>query len=228
MVLYKNIRSSSIILTDHGRVATLLNDQTIDSAMDQDSGGRHMDAAALNDPLDNKYAPILAILYDENKIDVLRGTDYSTRIKITVDKWNSDPSSKQGFVALLPYSDFFVTAKQGETKIWFKNYITEGVKDRSLETALRSIMHISSSPEHKVLSVFDWELSAMIQFFVPEIRCGDDPLITKCSSVSLNDNVSCIENAHWNKVDRKCFCKGGFFLDTNTRTCKKCQCMDKD
>ena len=99
--------------------------------MKEGQGGRHMDVAAINDPLDNKYAPLLAILYDENKVDVFRGTDYSTKNTLTVDTWSSNPTTNQGFVVLLPYSDFVVIAKQGETKMWFKNYIKIDAGDRA-------------------------------------------------------------------------------------------------
>jgi hypothetical protein len=74
-------------------------------------GGRHMDVAVLNDPLDNKYAPLIAILYDENKIDVLRGNEYNIVQNLQVDYWNNAASDNQGFIVLLPYSDFLVTAK---------------------------------------------------------------------------------------------------------------------
>ena len=78
MVLYQNLKVNSLILTDYGQIAEL-GIQTIVSGMDQIGGGRHMDADSLNDPLDNKYAPLLAILYDERKIDILRGADYLTK-----------------------------------------------------------------------------------------------------------------------------------------------------
>ena len=89
-----------------------------------------------------------------------------------------------------------------------------------------SILQIVVSPELKVISVFDQHLTAMIQFFIPEIRCGEDPLIESCSKLNLHENIKCIKNAVWNIIDKKCFCIGGFFLDINTRTCKKCKCMD--
>jgi hypothetical protein len=195
--------------------------------MSQDQAGRHMDAAALNSPLESKYAPLLAILYDENKVDVFRGNEYLQRKQLVISQWSNQKSNSQGFLVLLPYSDFLVVAKQGETKIYFKNYIEINKNDRTLETALRSIIHISLSPEHKIITVFDWELTALIQFNVPEISCGHDPLIVSCSSLLLNDQIECIEHAVFNQVDKKCFCKGGYYLDINTRTCKKCQCFEK-
>jgi hypothetical protein len=79
-----------------------------------------------------------------------------------------------------------------------------------------------------MITVFDYNLSAMIQFLVPEISCGYDPLIKECSPLYLHESVVCIENAVWNIVDKKCFCSGGYFLDTNSRTCEKCKCRDAE
>ena len=189
MVLYKNLRESQIIFTDFFNKETKFSDQTITSGMSQDQAGRHMDAAALNSPLESKYAPLLAILYDENKVDVFRGNEYLQRKQLVISQWSNQKSNSQGFLVLLPYSDFLVVAKQGETKIYFKNYIEINKNDRTLETALRSILHISLSPEHKIITVFDWELTALIQFNVPEISCGHDPLIVSCSSLLLNDQI---------------------------------------
>ena len=108
LILYKDLKESSILITGYNRVA-VLQPRTILSGMNL--GGRHMDVAVLNDPLDNKYAPLIAILYDENKIDVLRGNDYNLVQNLLVDDWNYAATDNQGFIVLLPYSDFLVTAK---------------------------------------------------------------------------------------------------------------------
>jgi hypothetical protein len=62
---------------------------------------------------------------------------------------------------------------------------------------------------------------------VPEIGCADDRLIKTCSGLFISKKVECIENAVWNKVNRKCFCKGSYFLDIDTRTCQKCAFLGK-
>jgi hypothetical protein len=49
------------------------------------STGRQIDAASLNDPLINIHAPLVAILYDENQLDVFRGPNYMTKITLVVD-----------------------------------------------------------------------------------------------------------------------------------------------
>ena len=186
-----------------------------------------MDAASLDDPQMNINAPMIAILYDENKIDTFKGQDYTDKKTMVVNQWSDQNSNNEGFIILLPLSDFMVCAKQGETKIWVLNYIELGKNNRPLETAFSSILHISLSPEHKVLTVFDRKLTALIQFFVPEIECPNDPLIKSCSGLFLNKQIECVENAVWNMLDKQCFCIGGYFLDINTRTCKKCSCLTK-
>ena len=142
-----------------------------------------------------------------------------------MDKWPKTISTKQGYIKILPYSDFLVVAKQGESVVWFKNYITPNKQDRGLETAFSSILDIALSPEHKILTVFDEKLTALVQFFVIEIGCADDPLIKSCSGLYMNRIVQCIENAVWNLEDKKCFCRGGFFLNIKDRTCEKCKCL---
>ena len=82
------------------------------------------------------------------------------------------------------------------------------------------------SPKHKLISIFDSHLTAFIQLLIPEILCFDDPLIARCSPIYLMKDIECDKNAVWNIVDKMCFCKGGFFLDLNTRTCERCKCTE--
>jgi hypothetical protein len=84
---------------------------------------RHMDATTLNDPLVNKYAPLIGILYDENKIDVFTGQEFTKKMTQTIEKWRAIKTDNEGYILFLPYSDFLVAAKYGETQIWFINYI---------------------------------------------------------------------------------------------------------
>lgn len=70
-----------------------------------------MDADTHNDLQTNKYAPLLSILYDENKIDVFRGEGYSEKLTLVVEEWQKLLPNGQGYIRFLPYSDFLVTAK---------------------------------------------------------------------------------------------------------------------
>jgi hypothetical protein len=101
-----------------------------------------------------------------------------------------------------------------------------GLGDRVLETALPSIINIVIGHDHKLLTIFDSELTVLLQYFVPEISCGYDPLVLSCSVLYMNEGVECSSNAVWNMAEKKCYCVGGYFLDVNQRTCKKCQCTD--
>lgn len=173
MILYKMRHQSDVILTEATKTATF-ELKTINSGMKD----RHMDADTLNNTNNNKNAPLVAVFYDENKIDVINGLDYKINQTLEITQlWSQEKTTNQGFILLLPYSDFLVVAKEGETIVWFKNYIRLGDKDRSLQTALPSIINISLSPEHKILTVFDKHHTALIQFFVVEIECVNDPLI---------------------------------------------------
>ena len=226
LILYKTHKKLHFILTNAKKQVVFDEFSSFESKMVL----RHMDAAALYDQQLNKYAPLLAILYDENVIDLYRGEGVGrTKLTFNIPQWvyrSPDNRELEGFLVLLPYSDFLVVAKEGETKIWFKNYINTGLNsnDRSLETAFRSILNIFLSPEHKILTVFDRDLTALIQFFVTEIGCGDNFLIKSCSGLYLNKNIECVENGVWNILDKKCFCLGGYYIDINTRSCLKCKC----
>ena len=187
---------------------------------------RHIDATSFLDTVINKNGPLIGFLYDENKVDILRGDGYLINQSLVISQWSDSISINEGYILFMPYSNFVVVGKYGETLILFKNYINVGKNDRALETALSSIISIIHSPEHKIITVSDSNILAMIQFLVPEIGCGYDPLIMSCSKLYLNDDIECVKNAVWNMVDKKCFCQGGYYLNINTRTCDKCQCRE--
>jgi hypothetical protein len=84
------------------------------------------------------------------------------KTSLIVSEWSNSLEYTEASLIFLPYSDFLVTAKYGETKVIFKNYKKEGLNDRVLETALSSIVQVLLSPEHKVITVFDGGLSAII------------------------------------------------------------------
>ena len=153
IIIYKNNRINDIILTSSKREAFLETKNIKTEMID-----RHMDAVSHNDLDTNKYAPLVAFLYDENKVEVFRGQDYKIKSKLTVTKWSEAISTNVGFILLLPYSEFLVTAKTGETLVWFINYINVGIKDRSIQTAMSEILNISLVPQLKVLNIFDRKL----------------------------------------------------------------------
>ena len=190
-----------------------------------------MDAAVLNDPITNKNEPVIALFYNENKVDIIKEEDFTLKNTLVISEWSDESASnKEGFIILLPYSDFLVVAKEGESKVIFKNYMKIGQNDRVLQTGLKNINHIFLSPDHKIITVFDRVISAMIQFFVPEISCSNDPLIASCSLLYMNEKVECVKNAVWNIAEKKCYCVGGYFLHedqiTSTRSCQKCKCTE--
>ena len=210
IIVYKELRKCEFIITNLKREA-IFKDFFIETNMQI----RHMDSSVIYDPSDNKYAPLVAILYDDNLIDVFRGENF-TPVTLEIPQWAGNTLNK-GFVLLLPYSDHLVVAKQGHTTILFKNYIDSNLNEREVETAFRSIAQITLSPSHKILTVYDQQLIALTQFFVYEIRCGNDPLILSCSGVFINQKVECVQNAVWNILQKKCFCIGGYYLDIITR-----------
>ena len=70
-----------------------------------------MDAAALNNLIENKNGPLIAILYDEKKIQVFRKDGYTLNQFLEIDDWSKTESVNKGFIILLPNSDFLVVAK---------------------------------------------------------------------------------------------------------------------
>ena len=126
------------------------------------SSVENLTAASHIDIKTNTNGPLIGILYNKNIIDVFTGPTYSLKTSLIVSEWSSSLESTEASLIFLPYSDFQVTAKYGETKVIFKNYKKEGLNDRVLETALSSIVQVLLSPEHKVITVFDGALSAII------------------------------------------------------------------
>jgi hypothetical protein len=82
MILYAKRHWNDIIVTNNKREAIYEKD-TVNSKMSKT--GRQMDAASLNDPFSNTNAPALAILYDENLIDIFRGPNYITKQTLVVN-----------------------------------------------------------------------------------------------------------------------------------------------
>lgn len=86
-----------------------------------------MDAAVLNDPITNKNEPVIALFYNENKVDIIKEEDFTLKNTLVISEWSDESASnKEGFIILLPYSDFLVVAKEGESKVIFKNYMKIG------------------------------------------------------------------------------------------------------
>ena len=122
-----------------------------------------MDAAVLNDPTNSKNGPLIALLFNQNKVVVLKEDDFSLVNNIAVSDWTDNSvSERDGFITLLPHSDFLVVAKEGESKVIFKNYVNLGKNDRVLETAFSNINNIFLSPDHKIITVFDRGITALL------------------------------------------------------------------
>lgn len=56
------------------------------------------------------------------------------------------------------------------------------------------------------------------------IGCPPDQNIRTCSPIFLYENIECFENSLWNPVKKKCECVAGFYMDSKTQTCQKCNC----
>ena len=228
LIIYASIKKRTLLEVKKDK--TVINTKHIDIPLVT----REIDAAYIKDPLFNKDQPLVAIFYDEIFVEIFMldssddSKDFISKIKLSVTDWDSQPSNNVGNVHFVPFSNFVVVSKFGETKIVFKNFIDLGKNDRVLETALPGIFQTFVAKDHKMLTVFDSYHTAILQFALVESECGHDPMIKSCSSFFYNDNIECNQNASWNIVDRKCFCLGGYFLESNTRTCQKCKCMNEN
>lgn len=98
------------------------------SAMDfarSDSTGRDISAASVYSPVNYPGITLVAVLYAENKIEILDFGAGFVRLKVLqIQNWspNEPETWTQGYVEYLPYSNFVLAAKQGEKKLVIKNY----------------------------------------------------------------------------------------------------------
>ena len=85
---------------------------------------RNIDVDTHNDLQMNKNGPLIGFLFDETKIEVYSGDMYTVKYERNISQWSQDPLEQtQGFIIFLPYSDFLVTGKYGESKVMFLNYL---------------------------------------------------------------------------------------------------------
>jgi hypothetical protein len=122
MILYRNTQGPQIYETKRNLQVNHISD-----LQNPNSLNRYMDAAVLNDPITNKNEPVIALFYNENKVDIIKEEDFTLKNTLVISEWSDESASnKEGFIILLPYSDFLVVAKEGESKVIFKNYMKIG------------------------------------------------------------------------------------------------------
>jgi hypothetical protein len=102
--------------------------------------------AAVSDELRSVVGKkVVAILYGENKVELLDVNGFVTLKKLEILDWqevNSEPEKwTLAWLQFLPYSDFILAAKTGETKIIMKNYKDESL-DQSILTVFEGISEI--------------------------------------------------------------------------------------
>lgn len=132
-----------------------------------------MNADYLNEPYSNPSEPLIAVLYGERKIQVLKNSGLNIINDILISEWSEVESQAEGFVLFVPNSDFVVSAKAGETKISINSYINDPTyQDRYIETFSPSISSIIFGKDHKVLSIFDREVAGIMQYNIKEIKCS--------------------------------------------------------
>lgn len=153
IVIYEKRKRNSMILTSSNK-QVVIDPVTVISQMYD----RHMDADTVKGSVGNKHAIVMALLYDENKVDLFLEQDFSLVKTLVINEWSDDLSTNKGYIIMLPHSDFLAVAKQGETVVWLKNYGDLNTSDRGIQTAFSSILQINLSPEHKILTVFDAKL----------------------------------------------------------------------
>lgn len=155
---------------------------------------------------------------------MLLADTFASSRNITISEWSSAESNNASFIRILPHSDYILAAKQGETQLVLKNYMNIGILDRTIETALTSITSLIVSETHKLFSVFDSNMSAFLQYQLPEIGCPTDMLVASCSPLFTYDEVRCVKNAVWNLAEKRCYCSARYYFDRALNTCSKCNC----
>lgn len=83
-----------------------------------------MNADFNSSPLEPEANPRFAILFGENKIEILKSSTFEQEKVITISEWSDqvNDASVLGTVLFLPNSGFIVAAKMGERTIAFKKY----------------------------------------------------------------------------------------------------------
>lgn len=222
LILYKEVKQRHVIkiLSDSEDVY-----QTIRLEDRQNPTGEDMAADIEHLPISNVDQPLIFVLFDENKVEVLIKSNFNVVRVIDIIEWGTQTSvGNRGYIKAMQYSDYFVVAKEDQPKACIKNYSSPGQSERCIFTSMKSISKVVLSPLHKAVTFFDSEIALITQYLLPEIQCGVDSLITSCNALFLNDRISCIPNSQWNRVEKKCACKPNYFFDQNNKTCTKCQC----
>jgi hypothetical protein len=191
--------------------------------------GRDMNADCKIVLIDEQEDVTIAVLFGENKIEVLKSRRLIQDKIIRIEEWVDDSpkdDSVRGTVLFVPGSDLLLAAKVGENKIVFKSY-SEANKNSPpfILTVFESIYHLIIPQHHKILVVFDNQQDLIAYYRLSKIiGCPPDRNILSCSQIFLNDDIECSTNQTWNSVTKKCSCVAGFFFDEEQKKCEKCTC----
>lgn len=190
--------------------------------------GRDINFDYNKQPLEPEADPRIAILFGENKIEILKSTTFEQERIITISEWSEEEkdASVLGSVLFLPNSGFLVAAKMGERTIVFKKYAQdEQDPEGNILTVFDSMHQIMAPDRHKLLVVFDQESDLIVYYSLQKyIGCPPDQNIRSCSSIFLYENVECFANYFWNPVTKRCDCAAGYYLNSQTQKCEKCEC----
>lgn len=190
--------------------------------------GRDMSFDYNKIPLEPEADPRIAILFGENKIEILKSLTFEQESLIYIPEWSDQTrdDSVLGTVLFVPNSGYLVAAKMGERTIVFKKYAQNlQTSEKNILTVFDQINQILIPDRHKQLVVFDQENDLIVYYSLSKlIGCPSDKNIRSCGPTFISENIECDENFFWNPVNKKCECVADFFFDTEKQRCEKCSC----
>ena len=116
---------------------------------------------------------------------------------------------------LLPYSEYMVLAKRGETDIIVKYYGSQKLADRVIVTDYNQIVDLKIGRKEKLLYIVDQGHDILTEYYLPEMKCPKIAGVVGCNEYFLDQDIKCADSTtmYYNEKERGCVCRAGYYRD---------------